>query len=95
MFRPRFQQQNLPKGIERSVLDRALPTLERIALLRGRHNVHDVLPGAGAHFGITGGEIRARDVEIESGLHVRFVLRREEATGFEAVLGFKTFLSSA
>ena len=45
------------------------------------------LPGAGGDLGIGGGQVGARDLEVEHGLAEGFVLGVEEGLGFRFVLG--------
>ena len=85
MFRARFQHRQTAKAVKGFVLDGRLPAVLRLPLLELDHFIHDELPVAGGDFGIAGGQIRPRDLQVHGGLLHRFLARVKQPQRRRAV----------
>lgn len=73
---------------------RSIPTFSRHAFLGGDHDVHDIPPGALSHRWVAGGQIRARQLQVERRLFVRRISCMEQPLSDIFVFGLQAFLPS-
>jgi len=92
VFRPRFQNRQVPNQVKRLVLDGGLPAVLHLTFFEFDHLVHDELPVARGNLRVAGGQIGPGDLQVHGGLLLRFVARMEESNRRGAVGGMQAVL---
>lgn len=87
-----FENRQVADDVKRLVLHRPFVANQRRAGFELGHLVHRDLPGALGNFGVRRGEICPRDLQIEDGLTVSFVLGMKERQRLGFVLCAKAVL---
>ena len=94
MFWARFQKRQVSEIIKGFVFDGGFPAALGFVLLELHHFIHDELPITRGDLRVTGRQIRAGDLQIHSGLLLRFLARSGIAAAAvaQSLVPLKTFL---
>ena len=87
MVRLSFQNDLLPNVIESVVFDGALPAHSGDAVFGLGQRIHCGFPSAFQYVRVADRQVGPSYLEIDGGLHVRFVLGVEDSEGFVTAFG--------